>query len=167
MSATLFAMAHGLQNPPLFFDRFMFGLIAAWLVIRTGGLEAGIALHVLNNYLAFGLAIAFGDINETLNVTEISWWNIPVTLTQSLVYVALVLWVGKRMGLQTRTRPPLPGGPRRARPRPGHDGSPSPPEGPLCAFGQPRRACILVRASHHEATHGVWGNWQPDWFWSS
>ena len=61
----------------------MFGLIAGWLVIRTGGLEAGIAMHVLNNYLAFGFALAFTDITSTLNVAEVSWWNIPVTLTQS------------------------------------------------------------------------------------
>ncbi len=107
-TATIFAMAHGLQNPPLFFDRFMFGLIAGWLVIRTGGLEAGIALHVLNNYLAFTLAIFFGNIDDTLNVSSISWWNIPVTLTQSLVYAGLVAWVASRMGLQRRTRPPVP-----------------------------------------------------------
>ena len=106
VTATLFAMAHGLQNFPLFFDRFMFGLIAGWLVIRTGGLEAGIAMHVLNNYLAFGLAVAFGNISDTLNVTEASWWNIPVTLTQSLVYAALVAWVAGRMHLRTRTRGP-------------------------------------------------------------
>ena len=37
VTATLFAVAHGFQNFPLFFDRFMFGLIAGWLVIRTGG----------------------------------------------------------------------------------------------------------------------------------
>jgi len=107
VSATLFAMAHGLQNPPLFFDRFMFGAIAAWLVIRTGGLEAGIALHVLNNLLAFGGAILFGDVTEMLNVSEISWWNVPVTLTQSVVYVLLVLWVARRMGVDDHTRPPL------------------------------------------------------------
>ena len=106
VSATLFAMAHGLQNPPLFFDRFMFGLIAAWLVIRTGGLEAGIALHVLNNLLAFGAAILFGDVSSMLNVSEISWWNIPVTLTQSVVFAVLVLWVARRMRLDDRTRPP-------------------------------------------------------------
>jgi hypothetical protein len=41
-----------------------------------------------------------------LNVSEISWWNIPVTLAQSLVYVVLVLWVARRMGLENRTRPP-------------------------------------------------------------
>ena len=62
LTSLLFAMAHGLQNFPLFFDRFMFGLIAGWLVIRTGGLEAGIALHVLNNLLAFGAGILFGDV---------------------------------------------------------------------------------------------------------
>jgi membrane protease YdiL (CAAX protease family) len=106
VSAVLFAMAHGLQNPPLFFDRFMFGLIAAWLVIRTGGLEAGIALHVLNNLLAFGAALLFGDVSSMLNVSEISWWNIPVTLTQSAVFALLVLWAARRMRLDDRTRPP-------------------------------------------------------------
>ena len=102
----LFALAHGVQNFPLFFDRLSFGLIAAWLVVRTGGLEAGIALHVLNNFLAFGLALSYGDLSETLNVTEASWWNIVLTVTQSAVYAVLVLYVARRMGLQTRTRPP-------------------------------------------------------------
>ncbi len=108
VTSTLFAMAHGLQNFPLFFDRFMFGLIAGWLVIRTGGLEAGIAMHVLNNYLAFGLALAFGSLDDTLSVSEVSWWNIPVTLTQSLVYAGLAAWVARAMGLQRRTQPPVP-----------------------------------------------------------
>ena len=53
--ALLFGLAHGIgQSPPVFFDRFAFGLVAGILVIRTGGLEAGIAMHVLNNLLAFG-----------------------------------------------------------------------------------------------------------------
>ncbi len=106
LTALLFACAHLQFDPPLFFDRFMFGLIAAWLVIRTGGLEAGIALHVLNNYLAFGFAIAFSDLDTALDPGEISWWNIPVTLTQSLVYAVLVLWLAKRSKVQRTTRPP-------------------------------------------------------------
>ena len=106
VTSLLFAMAHGFQNFPLFFDRFMFGFIAGWLVIRTGGLEAGIALHILNNLLAFGLGILFGDVGEMINVTEISWWNIPVTLTQSLIYVVLVLLVARRMNLRRTTSPP-------------------------------------------------------------
>ena len=32
-------------------------------MILTGGLEAGIAMHVLNNFLAFGLALAYGDMD--------------------------------------------------------------------------------------------------------
>jgi uncharacterized protein len=105
-TATLFALAHGTQNFPLFFDRFAFGLMASWLVTRTGGLEAGIALHVLNNFLAFGLALAFGDLTSTLQVSSVSWWYIVLTLTQSGVYTVLVVLVARRMGLQTHTRPP-------------------------------------------------------------
>ena len=62
-------------------------------------------MHVLNNWLAFGLALAFGDMASTLNPTGGSWWTIPVTLTQSLVYLALAYVVARRMGLANRTDP--------------------------------------------------------------
>ncbi len=107
VTATLFALAHGVQNFPLFFDRFMFGLIAGYLVLRTGGLEAGIAMHILNNFLAFGYALTFSDLTDTLNVSEVGWSNIPLTLTQAGTYAVLVLFVAKRMRLQTRTNPPV------------------------------------------------------------
>jgi len=104
--AVLFALAHGLgQSWPIFFDRFAFGLVAGTLVILTGGLEAGIAMHVLNNWVAFGLALAYGDMSSALNPTGGTWWSIPVTLTQSLVYLGLAVLVGRRMGLQTSTTP--------------------------------------------------------------
>ncbi len=107
LTALLFAVAHLQFSPPLFIDRFLFGLVAAWLVVRTGGLEAGIALHVLNNYLALGFAIFFSDLTEALDPGDVSWWNVPVSLTQSLVYAALAAYVAHRMGLQTHTRPPV------------------------------------------------------------
>lgn len=130
LTALLFAAAHLQFDPPLFFDRFMFGMVAAWLVIRTGGLEAGIALHVLNNYFAFGLALLFGDIDSTLDIPDVSWWNIPVTLTQSLVYAALVAWVAKVMRLQRRTHVPTA--------PPGHEPSGGPPGQPTSEpAGQP------------------------------
>jgi membrane protease YdiL (CAAX protease family) len=106
VSSLLFGLAHGLgQSAPIFFDRFAFGVVAGSLVVLTGGLEAGIAMHVLNNWLAFGLALAFGDMGSTLNPTGGSWWTIPVTLTQSLVYLALAYVVARRMGLTNRTDP--------------------------------------------------------------
>ncbi len=106
--ALIFALFHGLsQDLPIFFDRFAFGVVAGILVIRTGGLEAGIAMHVLNNFLAFGLALTFGDMTTALNATGgSSWWMILSTLTQSLVYLALALWAAKALGL-TNVGPPV------------------------------------------------------------
>jgi membrane protease YdiL (CAAX protease family) len=108
--AFIFALFHGLsQDVPVFFDRFAFGVVAGILVIRTGGLEAGIAMHVLNNFLAFGLALAFGDLTSALNATGgSSWWMILTTLTQSLVYLGLASWVARSMGL-VNTGPPVGG----------------------------------------------------------
>lgn len=108
--ALIFALFHGLsQDAPVFFDRFAFGVVAGILVIRTGGLEAAIAMHVLNNFLAFGLALAFGDLTTALTATGgSSWWMILSTLTQSLVYLALATWVAKAMGI-VNVGPPIGG----------------------------------------------------------
>jgi uncharacterized protein len=106
--AFLFGLAHGLgQSLPVFFDRFAFGVVAGTLVVLTGGLEAGIAMHVLNNWLAFGLALAYGDMATTLNPTGGSWWSIPVTLTQSLVYLGLAVVVAHRLGVSSATERPI------------------------------------------------------------
>ena len=86
-------------------------VVAGILVIRTGGLEAPIAMHVLNNFLAFGLALAFGDLTTALNAEGgSSWWTILSTMTQSLVYLGLATWVARAMGL-VDTGPPVGGAP--------------------------------------------------------
>ncbi len=103
--AVLFALAHGAQNWPLFIDRFAFGLMAGLVVVLVGGLEAGIALHVLNNLLAFALAITFGDLQGALTVSEASWWQLPLTIAQNGVYLVLVLVVARAMKLHNRTVP--------------------------------------------------------------
>jgi membrane protease YdiL (CAAX protease family) len=97
--AVLFALAHGAQDAPVFVDRLAFGIVAGILVIATGGLEAGIAMHVLNNFLAYGFALAFSDMTTALNPTGGSWWTLPTTLTQSLVYLGLAIWAARRMGV--------------------------------------------------------------------
>ncbi|KRF36456.1 CPBP family intramembrane glutamic endopeptidase [Nocardioides sp. Soil805] len=115
LSSLLFALAHGLgQSWPVFVDRLAFGLVAGALVILTGGLEAGIAMHVLNNWLAFGLALAFTDMASTLNPTGGTWWSLPGTLTQSLVYLVLATWTARRMGLSSTVSRGVLEGPRRS-----------------------------------------------------
>ena len=106
VTSLLFAWAHGVQNFPLFFDRFAFGLMAGLTVVLVGGLEAGIALHILNNLLAFGIAIFFGDLQGALTVSEVSWWQLPVTVVQNGVYLLLVLLLARTMGLRSKTAPP-------------------------------------------------------------
>ena len=104
--ATLFALAHGIgQSFPIFVDRFAFGIVAGILVIATGGLEAGIAYHVLNNLIAFGLTLAYGDMTSALNPEGGTWWDVLLSVLKSVVFVALSIWAARRMGLQTRTRP--------------------------------------------------------------
>jgi membrane protease YdiL (CAAX protease family) len=109
LTSGLFALAHGTQNFPLFFDRFAFGLMAGSVVILVGGLEAGIALHVLNNLVAFGIAVAFNQLDDTLTVSSASWWQLPVTVVQNGLFLVLVLWVARRMGLRNTTEPPVAG----------------------------------------------------------
>jgi membrane protease YdiL (CAAX protease family) len=101
--AVLFALAHGAQDAPVFLDRLSFGLVAGVLVILTGGLEAGIALHIVNNGVFFGLTLAFGDIDQALAPVAGTWWLLPGTLVQSLGFLALVVWVARRRGLATST----------------------------------------------------------------
>lgn len=103
LSALVFAAAHGQQNLPLFIDRFAFGVLAAYLVVRTGGLEAGAALHILNNLAAFGLTTLLGDVTTVLRQTEVGWTNLLLTGTQNGVYLVLVLVVSKRLGVADRT----------------------------------------------------------------
>jgi hypothetical protein len=106
LGAVLFTLAHGSFNPPLFADRFLFGLMAGYLVLRTGGLEAGIALHVWNNLITFGLAIAIGSITDSLNVKTVPWSQ--VAFVEYAVYVVLVIGIARRMGIADRdTRPVL------------------------------------------------------------
>lgn len=101
--ALLFAIAHGAQSAPVFVDRFVFGLVAGVLVLVTGGLEAGIAMHLLNNWLSLGLALALGDIDAAINPEGGTWGILPGTLTQSLLYLGLVVWVARRRGVATRS----------------------------------------------------------------
>ena len=109
----MFTAAPGQPKFPLYADRFTFGVMAGYVVLKTGGLEAGIAMHVWNNLVAFGFGLFLGDIDQMLTGTEASWWNIPLTITQNGVYLLLVLLLARRMGVGGKTSPPVvpPAGP--------------------------------------------------------
>lgn len=102
-SALIFALLHGVQNPALFTHRLVFGLTAGVLVVVTGGIEAGIAAHVVNNIGAYGYALFSSSIADLKAITGITWadagWDIL-----GFVAFALAAWlVGTRMKVATRT----------------------------------------------------------------
>jgi uncharacterized protein len=110
MSSTLFALAHGQQDPWLFADRFAFGAVASLLAYRTGGLEAGMALHGVNNLVAFALTIAGGQLRATLTATSSDPSSLVTDLVTMLVSMTLVLLVARRLRVVRLFTPPGVGG---------------------------------------------------------
>jgi membrane protease YdiL (CAAX protease family) len=107
VSTTLFALAHGEQNLWLFADRFAFGVVASYLVWRTGGLEASIALHGMNNLVAFGLTIAAGQMSQSLDVTESSPTELAINTGILLLAGGAVLLLARRLRVERLFRPPV------------------------------------------------------------
>jgi hypothetical protein len=105
LTGLLFAAAHGGQSLPLFLDRFAFGVVAGVLTVRTGGLEAAIAFHVVNNVVILLLASATGNLAPSLTVAEAPWSAVVVDVVGMVAFAAVALALARRMGLQTRTVP--------------------------------------------------------------
>jgi CAAX protease family protein len=108
VSATLFALAHGSQGSWLFADRFAFGLVASWLAWRTGGLEAAIALHAVNNAVALIIAAALGELGQALTLTDIPWTVAAVDIAALLAFAALSGRLAGRRNLPALSQPAEP-----------------------------------------------------------
>jgi uncharacterized protein len=116
LTAALFSAAHVPPDWMAFLDRFAFGLAASAVVWLTGGLEASIVLHALNNVLVFLLAGALGAGVATADVpsgTGVLFLALDVLAMGG--YVALVAVARRRLRVVTATpavdlRPPPPAG---------------------------------------------------------
>jgi membrane protease YdiL (CAAX protease family) len=107
VQAVLFAALHGWGTPWGFADLVIFGLLAGWLTVRTGGIEAAVALHVANNLLSFTGAAAFGLLGGEETVTDAGWQVVVVDVPVLLAYTAVVLWLARRRRLAV-VSPPAP-----------------------------------------------------------
>lgn len=102
LSALVFALFHGTQNLPLFVDRLAFGLLAGILVWRTGGLEAGIAAHVVNNVCAYVFAGLTSSIAALKAISGIGWVQAAFDVGGFAIFALLALVVASRMRLRRR-----------------------------------------------------------------
>ena len=107
LSTVAFASAHLSPDPWVFGTLGCLAVasgIAAW---RTGGLEAGIVMHAVNNLLVFFVVIIFGGFEESFVGTETT--GTPMMLVTAVVahgiVLALILWQAKRQGIDRYFRP--------------------------------------------------------------
>lgn len=110
VSLPVFVLLHGYDIWGLI-DVGIFALLASFLVLRTGGLEAAMAAHTANNVVLFLVEalgfISFGDF-------EHGPIDLVPTLVTSLVFAGLVEVLVRHTGLKT-TRDPLPPNPEPVR----------------------------------------------------
>jgi membrane protease YdiL (CAAX protease family) len=99
----VFAALHGWGTPWGFADLLVFGVVAGWLTVRTGGLEAAIALHVMNNLVSSGIAAAYDQLTLDETAADMPWQLAVVDLPMLLGYAAVILWLARRRGLADRT----------------------------------------------------------------
>jgi uncharacterized protein len=82
---------------------FGFAAITGWLTVRTGGLEAAIAIHVVNNMVAFLLPAAVGRLS--LEQGAIPWPYVLADLAPLLLYAVVVDRLARRRELETVSAP--------------------------------------------------------------
>jgi membrane protease YdiL (CAAX protease family) len=130
VSAALFSAAHGPPDLQTFLYRFAIGLALSAAVWLTGGLEASIALHAVNNVVIFLLAGALGDRAAAAEPGGVIGWG--TSLLGMLGMVAFVAWVAVS---RARVRPELLSPAVDLHGRSPFDGSPAGPAGPPASGG--------------------------------
>ncbi len=91
LSTLLFVSLHGYGDPLVLADLLLFAMALSWLTIRTGGLEAAIALHVVNNLFA-----AFAEVPRGTPVLE-QPGDVPTlsALMSMLLTVTYTWWIDR------------------------------------------------------------------------
>jgi len=102
VTATLFSLAHAPADFQTFLYRFAIGLALSAAVWLTGGLEASIALHAVNNVVIFLLAGALGDRAAAAEPGGVIGWG-----TSVLGMLGMAAFVGWVAVARARVRPEL------------------------------------------------------------
>ncbi len=110
LTSIVFMVLHGAGDPWLNGHYLWFGVVTSVLVWKTGGLEAPIALHVVNNLIGLSFVPFLGL--DGLFDREAGVGS-PLVLVQAALLTAAaaaILWQARRLGLVTSAAPAaLPG----------------------------------------------------------
>ncbi|MBA3233861.1 MAG: CPBP family intramembrane metalloprotease, partial [Propionibacteriales bacterium] len=108
-TGALFATAHLQFDLSLFADRLLLGVVLAFLVVRTGGLEASIAVHLVKNVSVLIPAGLLGDVEDALDPGAVSWLPLIVDVVLLAIVVPWILYASR--GLIRQDAPMSPGSP--------------------------------------------------------
>jgi membrane protease YdiL (CAAX protease family) len=95
VTSGLFAAGHGYSGwGPV--DIASFGVLTGLVVVLTGGLEAGIALHIVNNIVSMSLDASEGDLS--LHQGSVSFLSLVEDTLPMLVWALLIVWMFRHTG---------------------------------------------------------------------
>jgi len=105
VSSLTFMVLHGAADPWLNVFYFTFGAIASWLTWRTGGLEASVAIHVVNNVLSEAF-MPWTDFSGMFDRSAGSA-DASVLINVGVLVIAggLLTWLARRGRVVARTAP--------------------------------------------------------------
>ncbi|WP_434450006.1 lysostaphin resistance A-like protein [Lentzea sp. E54] len=89
-----FVLLHDYTDPLVIADLAVFSIAMCWLTVRTGGLEAAVALHAMNNTVAF-LILAVQGKPGLDQSGDYGVWEVLPGIVVTLAYT---WWVGRRAG---------------------------------------------------------------------
>jgi CAAX protease family protein len=101
-SGALFAVAHLQFAPALFGDRLLLGTVLAFLAVRTGGLEAGIAIHAVKNVAVLIPAGLLDSVSDALDPHGVTWLPLVVDAVLLSIAVPWILAISSRPGRPRR-----------------------------------------------------------------
>ena len=101
LSAAAFSAAHGSADPWIVAELSSLAVFGCYLAWRTGGLEAVVVIHVVNNLLITVTGALLGGLDESY--IDPTTTGSPVSAAMSVVATALVsallLWGARRRGI--------------------------------------------------------------------
>lgn len=97
LTSLVFGIAHGPGLASLL-AQSSFGAVAAYVTIRTGGLEAAIAFHVANNVTLLLLDAATGRSRSWLSEVNlnVTWADAVVDLSTNTLFGLIIVWISRR-----------------------------------------------------------------------
>lgn len=97
LTSLAFGLAHSSLDPAILIQLSGFGAAAWYLTYRTGGLEAAIGMHAMNNTTIFALEMFIGESDSLVGPeTTTSWASTLVALSVAALETAAILWVFKK-----------------------------------------------------------------------